>query len=563
MRFLSPPPRNSYARPEIVVTVPGSVYLGNPAASAYLLAAPIITAIVTLMVIVMPCTAVAQEELPQGTSPGIEQDAPPEGVAQPAADGADLDTDRSARTQQGAMHTASGSPELGKPGTYAPSQGGTSFGDAALDAPNAATEHVATTVPEPPAALSQADADARIIKEQSSDDPKSPVLDPAPHEPASAEPHPFASAAQPKGSEPQAQEDEALPFDSSTESFAHRPPEPARGKQLPMVDQAREGHFPFRAANPPTSLATPTRVEPSAAPSLEGKLPPKVPQGKLTPLEILKFQVTLSESSYQSNKTPENRSELITMYERLLGPLCMQGIASTLNYAGNPPPESECAALIEKTLAIDQENPAALCSRFGLENPICRDAYKTQVAVAADTSRPNRGGANREDPYVSQLREKLSKARNDPIIKELSDKLATLEFNASQQRGTEINATNDQIRDTYRKVLRVTCVNIITRLSDPPQRSNTGQPRDSLWNEQSPFKLPAPEESAAHVKRERLIPAKCKRFIDKALKFDSRFPEALCFLHGVYSPRCIGARRFERSLSSATKPENKSDLESF
>ena len=97
---------------------------------------------------------------------------------------------------------------------------------------------------------------------------------------------------------------------------------------------------------------------------------------KLPKLNDLAFR--MAESTFQSSPNQKNFSILVDSAEKLLADNCFSTLHKTLVF--DPQKNSaECQSSIDNTLAIDDENPLAICARDGLEASSCREASSSII----------------------------------------------------------------------------------------------------------------------------------------------------------------------------------------
>ena len=320
--------------------------------------------------------------------------------------------------------------------------------------------------------------------------------------------------------------------------------------------------------------------EASLAPSLASSLHPSTSPtpakahgapANLTALDVLEMQATLLEGMLTTRKSISARAELVTAYERLLGPVCMESMPGTLIYTPNSA-NARCKSLIEKTLKIDPENPMALCARDGIDSTVCQTAAKTVQLGTYSLDLPYQGASN--------LEAKIRSSKNAPLVDQLVQRLNNLTFKKPDRRN---EAREQEIRGTYAKILALTCLVHRVKLESAPEsqlravveasrasnktqggllsnddlsflnRLATGGPGINKQTINNPPPTPTIDPSSLFFFRTRLIPTKCEHFASQALNDYPLFPAAICQRYGYYSVNCIDAKRAEKRSAESKK----------
>jgi hypothetical protein len=304
----------------------------------------------------------------------------------------------------------------------------------------------------------------------------------------------------------------------------------------------------------------------SPTPSPSGSpltIPSSSEGGTLGHLEILELQSMLAESEFLRDKTIEARSDLVNIYEQMVGPTCMPDLLSELSFSGMRG-NRKCGELLDKLLELDQMNPMALCARDGIDSRSCRNAFaKTQFDTYSPEAMTTTGtGQNGLD-----LEAKLASSRNAPMIEKLEGILYNINF---MSNGKFSDEQKQKVRQTYAKLLTLTC--FFPKLRLEPLAGGTGAapsaPDKGLLGEESGFENPgilgethgdAPNERFQAgpnlFKRTRLLAGKCAHYINESLVLFPDFSPATCQKWGYYSPLCVDAKRRDRSKKRAEAPK--------
>lgn len=321
------------------------------------------------------------------------------------------------------------------------------------------------------------------------------------------------------------------------------------------------------------------RAESSAPPAETKKQEPVIKD------DFLIWELELAENSYKINKSIENKTRLLSAYEKVTVARCMPELLTTLAYTPDPQ-DTICLDFIGKALTIDPANPIALCAREGIDHVVCKAAFKKQKTGRYDTQLEIRQGTASLDDLLK------SKKDEDLQRKKLSETEARFYAARSDHSSKATPESLKKLHEAVNQLLTLTCRDSRIRLTEPsPEELRAreqaaavaapGQnPESSMFVN---LATPTPADPFAEVFRSRRPEDDIKlpesdrtweisRKCDETLKRvkDMRPPPAYvpCAAQGFYSPECISALRLEKKSAPAQqkgRQESKSGsgIESF
>lgn len=328
--------------------------------------------------------------------------------------------------------------------------------------------------------------------------------------------------------------------------------------------------------------AEPVKKEPLAKSGDEGK--PKKPLSSLDQLspeekknELLFMEYEMAMNSIKLSPSVENKAKLLRVLENLINVVCMSDLLTTLSYNGDSD-DPRCKRFISQALALDSDNPAAICARDGMDTKPCLDAYANQNLDRFNPeSAPPETGIDRDVVEVSR---KWDDKNIEILSKQLDDLLAT--FKAAKTDQLYIRTARQ-----FRKVLAIACkYNEVAYtqsydvpevgegqggaglILDPERRLSfvlkgratpTPDPLDNknLMEDAKNKK----EDEHVSFKRTRYVASSCIDAIEKYRSEDFADWSMVCHPHGYYTPRCLRALRQAKQRNTSGRPRSSSDSE--
>ena len=331
------------------------------------------------------------------------------------------------------------------------------------------------------------------------------------------------------------------------------------------------------------------------------KKPEATPESALSLFQKKTLDYALLEYGMLENRrtqamTPSLQSQLIFVLERLVGVYCMPELPNTLEYVG-PATGTDCLHHLKELEAMHPENPVALCSRHGIDSDSCKDAYDNQY-VSYYSSPSNHAEHRIEDSADFLVRLNVPSEGEMKKLPELYS--AESEYDSNKNAVTkkmfenvlsmrirnDCNPTyyrmaytkpGDEFKSSYKEKeneadpLRQ-LVAAFSSGEDLPvsSRGNKGQGRGSkkVYLDQTPVPKANgrnddsknSDYQALAVKkadydgekfltgwRMRYLNSSCIPVIERALKHDHQFVDAICYREGFTAPNCIQALRARRA----------------
>ncbi|RMD87092.1 MAG: hypothetical protein D6808_02050 [Candidatus Dadabacteria bacterium] len=167
----------------------------------------------------------------------------------------------------------------------------------------------------------------------------------------------------------------------------------------------------------------------------------QVPPPQSERLSILKLKAEMLEARYKVNPQSEIREDLSKTYKNIIDLTCILG----LTYQRQ---SKECKSTVEKLLNINPRSETALCTRYGLNSPQCKDAYKKKNAGKTIS------------PY-ERLKQYLEEGSKQQLQKNERDKLSQLAAQLSHLRAKYARTKSLPIKakliHTYEEILKIEC----------------------------------------------------------------------------------------------------------
>ncbi len=306
---------------------------------------------------------------------------------------------------------------------------------------------------------------------------------------------------------------EAEPESSETAPTNSTPTTPA-----PPFEDQNDSEFARVTPAPTKTMATPSSDPSSADASPSTTESTKTsPAKKFGKQDLAEFQMMLAESNFTMEKTINNRSELVTAYEKLLGPRCMPDIFKTLR--DNPQNRSDqCNELLNKLLAIDPSNPAGICAQEGIDSRNCRGRYSALLIKSGSVVSPF----------------SLRKA-DEAERKALESQIGTRVYQLQEIIDRTPPDQQEKIKTLRLKQLSIACSNWKTRLIE----LETSHSTSSFGPSPTPTVL-------TEFNRERIITEVCEGKLASYESYYPNLPAIACHRYGSFTPQCIDALRKER-----------------
>ena len=272
----------------------------------------------------------------------------------------------------------------------------------------------------------------------------------------------------------------------------------------------------------PTPTVTPLAT---AAPTLTAT--PPASEAKW-PNQILALQYELHETGYKINASPENRMSLILSAEDLINDACLD-ISKNRNFEKQSP-TSLCNVLINKTLQLDPNNPAAICGKSGSSSQACRIAYEKVTAVIVKSDSKALKGKD-----ISAFLSTQYSGSTESAINELG-KLT------SQYYQKQSNELKKQIIIGYATALEKECATVAYEIDfedqtlPTPTQSANAKPFENVLKELSSAK----PSSIAQPKytHKRLVSVNCIDLLERLRQLFADSYPITCGLKTYYSPQC-------------------------
>jgi hypothetical protein len=299
---------------------------------------------------------------------------------------------------------------------------------------------------------------------------------------------------------------------------------------------------------------------PSAAPE-ESPVPGESPAADLE-LDarggqgLVLVQAHLDEVQFEAK--PANidyRSNLVSSYQHILDMFCFAGSMRALTYEG-PPDEKHCRTFIDKLLAVDSQNPAAICARDGIGAAACAKAYDGQkFEVVTDHPAPVPSNSQLSAAEQSKFRAALEPPKSPRLLKLVDSLKPLLNKRIKPVVGKKMDPavradfaqTELQLRSIYSQLLDIRCAMYRMRLTPavgqagkpapPPGLSallGKGYGTDSGDSDKKKDDAP----SFGHVRQ---LATSCMMQIGEARKVFPDLAAATCYEIGLYSPKCFAA----------------------
>lgn len=351
-------------------------------------------------------------------------------------------------------------------------------------------------------------------------------------------------------------------------------------KSLRIVFSLVTAAFLWPASSLPGLVSESSAQAPTAASGAEAKDSDTAPK-RPNALDVTDIKIEMAEASLRVNSSDRNLTALITALEDYLNARCFGSLRQSLTYQG-PPTDPDCVARMNQLLALNPDNPAAICARDGIDAPSCVTAYKGQKLVEFYDSASLL--ADLPDPA---LKVGLSAADTERV-KVQEEMLQNIDgqFREAQTDEEKAKCVNDAV-GIYEQLLNTACRVSALRLrrleevvvkSDPPRIAEARkkllqipaklradyqrQMRMKVEDEIASFRgdeatrkeliellavIDEPEEKKApalqNLQRTRVVLRPCFQAIEQASKFIPLFPAPLCYKEGWHTPQCTVAIR--------------------
>lgn len=318
-------------------------------------------------------------------------------------------------------------------------------------------------------------------------------------------------------------------------------------------------------------------------------------------LAVLNRPATKTDQSIQLRR--------IVVYEKLAEIYCMPLVAKGQHHPGGVAGK-QCHNYFDELVALHPHNHVARCILHGTNSDVCAEAYQQRIVVAYSGSSPKDASGNidleaklasyNSADSLRQTRSELGQAahqlRKLPLPKELKT-LSPEEQSKYQAKQIELSR---QLRLLHSRMLLATCgairetavtklgskelralekrvqankaitpstetqklINMIDKLGEGPHpqsltRASSQKQKQLYHTETNLFKEPTPTATTATPPQElwriRYLPSSCASAIEDALRFDSNFSLALCYLEGSSSPPCLQSKQMERNNTKIGK----------
>lgn len=277
---------------------------------------------------------------------------------------------------------------------------------------------------------------------------------------------------------------------------------------------------------------TPTISVSSATPTLTptpiNTVVPKWPD------EVLGLRYDLLKSNYQINKSDSNKMALVFAAEKLLDAHCLE---NSINRGfENSKTRPLCNPLIEDTLSIDKDNPAATCAKFGNDSSNCYQAYSTVTTQTLTSSSPALNDKDIDSHIAANDTEDITQ-----ILDQITDVSIEYKQNSTNELRYKLTVTYNNAIDKFCQPVayEVKSTEVVT----PSLTTNKdAKPFDSVLEQLAkPTSTPS-SSSATHI---RLVKSSCSTILDR-LKFDlSDSYLIICNEKGLFSPQCRAAYKVE------------------
>ncbi|RMG44223.1 MAG: hypothetical protein D6719_02230 [Candidatus Dadabacteria bacterium] len=316
-------------------------------------------------------------------------------------------------------------------------------------------------------------------------------------------------------------------------------------------------------------------------------------RSRVRPVDVHLWRAELLETAFNSSPSEAGFDNLIHTYEKVINLLCMPALPRTLQYKGNPK-NPECLKFIDKTLALDPENAAAICARDGIDSKSCRKAYSDQEVKPFYSHVIRKLGGSNPD----SLRAEIQSAVATSAVRKLTDKLESLNQELRRNYSSENNETMEKLVNVYMALLRHVCrvdrlelvLNddekkiILTKAKNPLSESDSkaGLNKSEEFKvsekteEKNKQKLLSLDDIAKKLedlrnknkkklnnnihKTRRILyrPGICINYAQTVQRLDQEGVQPVdCYLDGFYSPQCISALRKYRAYKEEQQKKDK------
>jgi hypothetical protein len=268
------------------------------------------------------------------------------------------------------------------------------------------------------------------------------------------------------------------------------------------------------------------------------------------PNQILALQFELHETGYQINSSPENKMAVILSAEDLINDACLD-ISKNRNFEKKSD-NSLCNQLINKTLKLDPNNPAAICAKAGASSQSCRAAYEKVTALMVKSDSKALKGKD-----VSAFLSTQYSGNTESVISELG-KLT------SQYYQKQSDDLKKQIISGYAAALDKECavvayeVDFEDQAIPTPTQSANAKPFENVLKELTAAKTSSITE--AKYTHKRLVSVNCIDLLERLRQIFADSYPITCVLKTYFSPQCRNAiLNFKKSFAGNAPIHTSSD----
>lgn len=165
--------------------------------------------------------------------------------------------------------------------------------------------------------------------------------------------------------------------------------------------------------------------------------------------DMLEWKALMAENRHALKKDDLTKFEMLYAFRAVIHRACMPNLPKTLSYDGNPT-NPKCLELIDKILAVDPGNSAALCARDGIDSVTCRDSYLRQVVW--DSTDMVKLKVYKNNPTLSNTNSQYDAAQG-----ELDSEISRMQGDYAREKRKE---TLDLLTAKYQKLFQHICKDI-------------------------------------------------------------------------------------------------------
>ena len=299
--------------------------------------------------------------------------------------------------------------------------------------------------------------------------------------------------------------------------------------------------------------------------------------------DLAEIKIQMAEARLKLVQSDRNLNALVSSLEDFINSRCFSGMLSTLKYEG-PPTGPQCIERMNQLLAVNPDNPAAICLRDGIDAPTCIAGYRSQrviefydsnslLADLPDTSlKVGLSAAETErikvqKEMLSNVNRQYSQAKTDEekakLVKDATgiyEQLMTTACRLSALRLRRLESESKPVQEPPRVAeARRKLQQVPPHMRADYQRQMREQAEDELarytGDARGKTELVAlieaienpevsdPTKAFKDLQRSRIVLPSCFGAIEQAGKFLPTFYGSTCFGQGFQTPQCVQALR--------------------